>query len=72
MKSLILLVMLTPCVALAAFDFGSLLDPAGPLAVVLLLAIGYVMGKTEWVKAGSLIELVLNLVLKIFKKDGEI
>lgn len=68
MKYLFLTILLLPVTAFA-FDYASLLDPVGPFATLLVLAVEYLLGKTDWVKANSVVELLLNLLLKLFKKD---
>jgi len=70
MKSIILLIMLTPVLAHAAWYDG--LMPGGAYAAAIIMVIEFVLGKTDWVKANSVVELVLNGILKLFKKDQEI
>ena len=41
-----------------------------PLIGVLVLE--YVIGKTDWVKSNSLIDLVINGILKFLKKDTKL
>ena len=65
---MVMLIALLP-VSAYALDLTGVLDPSGPYILALLAIVEYVLGKTNWVAAGSVIELVLNFVLKAFKKE---
>ena len=71
MKTVIFLVMLFTLLPVSAYalELGDVLSPDGPYMLALLALIEYVLGKTDWVKANSVVELVLNFVLKAFKKE---
>jgi len=71
MKSAILMVMFLPTFAYA-LDLGAILDPSNPYVILGFLILEYVMGKTDWVKANSVVELVINLALKMFKKEEKV
>lgn len=75
MRGLILLIIIFPWVALAqdeGFNWADAFMPGGVIAAGVVMVIEFILGKTDWVKANSIVELVLNALLKLFKKDSEI
>ena len=75
MRVLIMLIILFPMAAFAAeggFDWAAALSPGGMIAAAIVLVIEFIVGKTDLVKAGSILEIILNLGLKLLKKDTEI
>ena len=73
MKALVLMVLLLP-VSAYAFEWGDLLSPSfyEPYLLYVVLAVEFVLGKTDWVKSGSIIELILNGLLKVVKKESKV
>ena len=67
---LLTLFMFLPVVAQAeGFDWAGAFSPGGIIAVVIVLGVEALAGATDWFKSGSILELVKNMVLKLFKKE---
>ena len=68
------LVLLFPFTLFAA-DGGSWytdLLPGGVLAGVIVGLLDYVINKTDWIEAGSIGDIIVRFLVKIFKKDTKI
>lgn len=63
------MIMFMPMIAYAV-SVGEIMDPSSIYAVLIVMILEYVLGKTDWIEANSTVELVLNLVLKLFKKES--
>jgi hypothetical protein len=77
MRMLLMLIVLMPMVALGAeeagsFDWLAALMPGGLIAVGITLVIEFIIGKTDWIKANSIGEVILNMVLKLVKKETSV